>query len=125
MRLLFSTRSLIGITLILLTGCYYDKESILYPGGSTCVAVANPTYSVDVVPILDLKCNSCHSGTSPSAGIKLDSYVEVSKSVKNGSLMGSMNYSSGYSPMPKNSSKMPACEIQKIQDWITQGALNN
>lgn len=118
-------RFLIGIFLILFSGCYYDKEDLLYPGASTCEPVANPTFTANVLPLLNVKCNTCHSGSSPSAGIKLDSYAEVSKHVKNGSLMGSINYSSGFSPMPKNGSKMPACEIQKIQDWINSGALNN
>jgi hypothetical protein len=47
------------------------------------------------------------------------------KSVNNGKLMGSITWASGFSPMPKNASKMPDCEIQKIQKWIDQGALNN
>jgi hypothetical protein len=109
---------------ILCSACYYDKEANLYPGG-TCQAVANPTFSANVLPLLNAKCNSCHAGAFASASIRLDSYAEVSKYVVSGSLMGSINHTSGFSPMPKNSSKMLTCEINKIQDWINSGALNN
>lgn len=110
--------------LVGVTGCYYDNEAVLYPG-SSCLPVTNPLLAADVMPILNARCNNCHSGSSPSAGIKLDSYADVLKSVNNGSLMGSINHESSFSPMPKNAAKMNSCEIQKIQDWITQGKLNN
>jgi hypothetical protein len=112
------------IILLLLTRCYYDKEATLYPGTS-CEAVATPSYGTHITPILNQRCNNCHGGNSPSANIKLDVYSEVTKSVINGGLLGSIKHASGYSPMPKNASKMSACEIQKIEDWIAQGALNN
>jgi len=110
---------------ILFSGCYYDKAEILYPGSTTCVPVTNPTFNANVLPLLNTNCNNCHAGTSPSGGIKLDTYTEVSKYVKSGSLMGSINNAAGFSPMPKGANKMPACQINQIQDWITAGALNN
>lgn len=107
-----------------LAGCYYDKEGILYPE-TNCTVPANPTFQADVMPLLNTRCNTCHAGTSPSGGIRLDSFTEVSKYVKNGSLMGSIKHSPGYSAMPKGSGKMSSCEISKIQNWITSGALDN
>lgn len=115
---------LIVFVFVGMTRCYYDNEAVLYPG-SSCKPVANPAFTADVMPILNNRCNNCHGGSSPSAGIKLDSYAEVLKSVNNSSLMGSINHESAFSPMPKNAAKMNSCEIQKIQDWITQGKLNN
>ena len=112
------------LSLLLLAGCYYDQEGILYPE-SNCTAPASPSFNTDIMPILNARCNSCHSGPYASANIKLDSYNEVVKYANNGSLMGSINHAGGYSPMPKNSGKMPACEIQKIQNWINSGVLNN
>lgn len=111
--------------LLSLTGCYYDKEAILYPDTANCTPVANPSFSSDILTILNAKCNSCHGGTSPSAGIKLDTYTEVVKYANTGSLMGSINHASGYSAMPKNSNKMSTCEIDKIQTWINSGMPNN
>jgi hypothetical protein len=117
---------LISFAIILTTGsCYYDKEEVLYPGSANCTVPATPGFNADIMPILNSRCNSCHSGVAPSAGISLANYTEVKKSVNNGSLIGSITWASGFSPMPKNSGKMPSCEIQKIQTWIDQGALNN
>lgn len=113
------------VSSLLLSGCYYDKEEVLYPGSTQCTVPETATFTIDVVPLLNNKCNSCHAGSSPSAGIILSGYAEVIKYVNNGSLMGSINQASGYSAMPKNSTKMSACEIQKIQNWIDAGALNN
>ncbi|NOT73493.1 MAG: hypothetical protein HOP08_01105 [Cyclobacteriaceae bacterium] len=122
---MFCSHLLAVFLFMLVSGCYYDKEKILYPGEATCVAVTNPTFNATVLPMLTTNCNNCHGGTSPSGGIKLDTYLEVSKYVKSGSLIGSINYTGGFSPMPKGGNKMSACQIKQIQDWITAGALNN
>jgi hypothetical protein len=110
---------------LLLAGCYYDKVEVLYPGSTTCTEITVSTFNANVLPLLKNRCNSCHGGSSPSGGIALDTYSNVLKYVNNGSLMGSINFESGYSPMPKNSGKMSACEIRKIQSWIDSGASNN
>jgi len=118
--------SLVGLVSAgLLTACYYDKEEILYPGSANCTPVEAPAFNTDVLPLLEKKCNNCHSGSFPSGGISLDSFAEVMKYVNNGSLMGSINQSSGYVAMPKNAGKMPACEVANIQKWIDSGASNN
>ncbi|MBL7872204.1 MAG: hypothetical protein JNM78_11370 [Cyclobacteriaceae bacterium] len=106
-------------------GCYYDKVEVLYPGSTHCTEITTSFFSVNVLPLLNSRCNSCHGGSSPSGGIALDTYDNVLTYVNKGSLMGSINFQSGYSPMPKNSGKMSACEIRKIQSWIDAGALNN
>ena len=106
-------------------GCYYDNEEELYPGRSNCTVPATSTFSGNVLPILNNRCNSCHSGASPSGGITLTTYTDVMKYVNNGSLMGSINHASGFSPMPKNTTKLSSCEIDTIQKWIDSGSLNN
>ena len=113
------------IYVLLLEGCYYDNAEILYPASSNCSPVEASGFATEVFPLLEKRCNSCHEGNFPSGGIRLDSYSEVMKSVNNGSLMGSINHASGYSAMPKNAGKMPACEIANIQNWINSGAINN
>jgi len=112
------------IYILLLTACYYDKEEILYPGSANCSPAESPIFTTDVLPLLEKKCNNCHSGSFPSGGIKLNSFAEVMKYVNNGSLMGSIKHASGYSAMPKNAGKMPACEVANIQKWIDSGATN-
>ncbi len=113
------------LSLTVLSGCYYDNEETLYPESANCTVPTTSTFSVNVLPLLTNRCNSCHGGSAPSGGIILTSHTEVIKYVNNGSLMGSMNQTSGYSAMPKNSGKMSSCEIGTIQEWIDLGALNN
>lgn len=108
-----------------LAGCYYDNEEELYPGGANCTAPENSTFSVNVLPLLDNRCNNCHGGVSPSGGIKLTTYTEVIKYVNDESLLGSVNHAAGFSAMPKNAGKMNSCDIGTIQKWIDAGALNN
>jgi len=108
---------------MIMKGCYYDIESDLYQG-TNCEAATTTSFT-DVITILNKYCNSCHSGTSASGGIRLDQYNYVKTYVDNGKLMGSIKWTSGYSPMPQNSSKLSTCDIDKIQAWITAGALNN
>jgi hypothetical protein len=117
LRMLFS--------MVVFSACYYDKEEILYPGSLDCNPATDQSFSADILPLLNARCNNCHGGSSPSAGIRLDSFSEATKNVNNGSFMGSINQLSGYSPMPKNGTKLSACEIKKIQRWIDSGALNN
>ena len=119
------SKLLMLMAVLLSVGCYYDNEDTLYPGSANCDATAVATFSADVLPLLNGRCNGCHAGTSPSGGITLNTYTEVMKYVNDGSLMGSIEHASGFSPMPKNGSKMSACPIQEIQSWIDAGALNN
>lgn len=113
-----------ALLLVFQTSCYYDHEAVLYEN-VPCEIPVNPSFTADVLPLLNARCNNCHAGTSPSAGIKLNSHTEVIKYVNDGTLMGSINHSSGFSAMPKNGSKLSACEITKIQDWIDSGAPDN
>lgn len=116
--------SILGLSLTL-SGCYYDKEELLYPDSANCTVPTAPTFNANVLPLLNSRCNSCHGGVAPSGGINLTTYPEVMKYVNNGSLMGSINHASGYSAMPKNSGKLKTCEIETIQTWIDAGASNN
>jgi len=105
------------------TGCYYDKEEILYP--QTVCDTTNVTYSSSVVPILLSNCTVCHGGNTPSAGIKLDTYADVKIQVTNGRLWGAVSQAISFSPMPKNAAKMSTCNLTKIKKWIDAGAPNN
>lgn len=108
------------------SSCYYDKEDYLY-GTTTCNA-SGASFSATVLPIMNQRCNSCHSSNaaaSAGAGIILDNYNSVKTYVTNGKLLGSINHSSGYSPMPKGGGSLTSCEIAKVTDWVNSGAPNN
>jgi ribosomal protein S16 len=95
---------------------------------SNCANICDTTafnYTADVAPILSNFCNGCHGGSFPSDGIITSSWASLQAIVNDGRLIGSIQHESGFSPMPKGSAKMNACNITKIRKWIQAGALNN
>ena len=108
------------------SGCYYDKEELLYP--ATNCDTSGVTYSVTVTGIMRTNCYVCHTTASAAAsggGIQLDSYAKIKVYVDNGKLIGSIKHASGYSAMPKNATKLNSCDINKIEAWAKAGAPNN
>ncbi|GAB5555328.1 MAG: hypothetical protein Sapg2KO_49190 [Saprospiraceae bacterium] len=52
-----------------------------------------------------------------------DAFLKVY--ANDGSLFGTTNHEAGWSVMPTNGVKIPACEIEQLRLWIEKGALNN
>jgi uncharacterized membrane protein len=98
---------------------------------NSCLATAlncdttGVSFSATVFPTLKTYCTGCHSGTTPSAGIDLNSHAAIKVYAANGKLMGSINHAVGYIPMPSSTSKLGTCEISQIKAWIAEGTLNN
>ncbi|XOV94720.1 MAG: hypothetical protein ACFHWX_08450 [Bacteroidota bacterium] len=119
----------IGLFLgMLCVSCTWENEEVLYSNTIENCNINVVTYSNDVVPLLDFNCNGCHSHQSASAlgdNIVLDDYTLLINYVKNDRLMGSVMHSKGYNPMPKSGPKLTICEIETLQKWIDNGALNN
>ena len=82
-------------------------------------------YSANVSVIISTYCLGCHSGGAPSGGINLSTYAGVNQVAITGRLVGAVSHSPGYSPMPKNTSKLSECQIAQIRKWVQAGALNN
>jgi len=89
-----------------------------------CDTLTAVTYSGFVWPALYQSCSSCHSGGSPSGGIKLTSWSEISAIANNGKLMGVLKHVSPYPLMPPGGS-LSDCTIKKIDLWVSAGANNN
>lgn len=126
-ELKFMKHSLIIIMLfvsLLQAGCYYDKHDVLNPASATC-DTAIVTYSGSISPVLAANCTGCHSGANAPLNIRLDVYSNVNVQALNGSLLGAVTHSAGFSPMPKNGTKLSDCNISKIAKWIEAGAPNN
>lgn len=119
---------ILPLVFLILSGCYYDSEEALYgkPGTGCNTDITN--FSTEIMPILQSNCLSCHSNSaapSSGSGIKLQDYADVKANVLNGKLMGTIQHSSGYSPMPKGGVKLSDCNILILNTWITKGTLNN
>ena len=86
----------------------------------------NVTYSGYVRPLLNTYCVGCHSGSTPSGGITLNSHSGVQSVALNGRLIGAITWANGYTPMPQGATmKLSDCKINKIKAWINDGAPNN
>lgn len=114
---------IILISIAFLSGCYYDDPDILDPNRTICDTTI-VTYSGSVNPILTAYCTGCHSGANAANGIKLDTRASVLL-VGNTRLLGTINHAAGYSPMPKNATKLSDCSLAKIRIWLANGAPDN
>ncbi len=102
-----------------LTGCYYDKEELLYPGTNDC-STTSASFSAHVMPIIQTTCAmaGCHDATSGNKGGPFINYTQVkdkASTIKSQVLSGAM---------PQGSS-LTAAQIQVISCWVSSGALNN
>lgn len=86
---------------------------------------SNVTYSMSIWPIMENKCQGCHTGASPQGGIPINNYNEVFALVSNGSLAAVVNHLPGYTAMPYNAAQLPQCQLDMIRIWIEGGAPNN
>jgi uncharacterized membrane protein len=100
------------------------KNVVCNPSYGTC-DTTNVKFSTFIAPLVQTKCQGCHTGASAGGGIKLTTYTEIKASVQTGKFWGSLAYAAGVSKMPKGTNQLPACELNKIQAWIKRGTVNN
>ncbi|RMF31300.1 MAG: hypothetical protein D6765_01995 [Bacteroidetes bacterium] len=118
-----TVHSRLFLLLLLLSGCYYDVEEELYP--SLECQVENVTYTGTILPLIRDNCYTCHDKTSNFGNVTLEGYDNLKIYVDNGRLLGAIKHEPGFSPMPQNRAPLLECEIQKIEEWIRQGAPDN
>lgn len=99
-------------------------QNITCINNTACTTSETP-YSNGVKSIMTTYCYGCHSGSNPIGKIKLDSYSSVKASANNGSLYGSVSWLQGYSKMPEGLPKLDTCTINKIKNWVDNGAQDN
>lgn len=95
---------------------------------NTCQAACDTnvfTFSGAVQPIIQARCQGCHSGGAPQGGILLTGYDQIKAVAITGQLYGAVSHTGGYTPMPYNGAKIPDCEITQIKKWIDDGTPNN
>lgn len=83
----------------------------------------NVTFSGNVWPVIQNNCLGCHSGSFPSANIRLENYADLVAISYTGQLLGVLR-GEGFSVMPPGG-QLPQCTISQIQKWINDGTPNN
>jgi mono/diheme cytochrome c family protein len=95
-------------------------------------ATATVSFAADVAPIIESRCANCHGGERTEGGLVLLSYAEMMAGGEDGAVIvpgdaeGSLLYeliASG--KMPKRGPKVTPVELQLIEAWILEGALDN
>jgi hypothetical protein len=89
---------------------------------SACVTT-NMSFVNNVLSIFTINCNGCHNATAPAGGINLTTFAGTKAA--SARLVGSISHTTGYVPMPSSTTKLSACDINKIASWVSQGTLNN
>lgn len=109
----------------LLAGCYYDTESELYPNAGGCDTI-DVSYSQEVQAIFNRNnCLNCHNSNLQNGNVNLETHSTVVASVQTGKLASSLTHDGKASPMPPGGVKIPACDVEKVLAWISQGSKNN
>ncbi|MEY4646331.1 MAG: hypothetical protein RIQ98_167 [Bacteroidota bacterium] len=122
------------ISCLILVACLEDKN--IAPSTTkvdtttvTQLPVSNNTcdtllisFEKSIWPIIQKNCVSCHSATSPSAGIDLSTYSKILPYVQNGKLYGSITHAAGYKPMPSSTTKLSNCDLTIIRKWLRGSA---
>lgn len=103
------------------TACYYDNVEELY-GTSPCDA-SSVTWTMDIQPMLQEQCVSCHSGSSPSGGKDLSTYANVKLYL--GGAVSRMNKPLGDPLIMPPSGPLTSCTLTKLDAWVAAGALEN
>lgn len=114
-----------ALLVFMLNACLQDKESIRAPKTCSTVPSSQVSFSKDIFPIIQINCLQCHDAKNHFGGIVIENYMQIAESGRSGELYNSIQISSfGKAYMPKGGRLMD-CEIELIQAWTKQGALNN
>jgi uncharacterized membrane protein len=112
----------IYVVAITLSGCYYDKEDLLYhlPATTNCNTI-NAKFSVDIAPLMQSKCatSGCHDAATAAGGTVLETYTQVADKA------GRINQRCVIDKtMPPNGA-LTTTEISNLSCWISSGTPNN
>jgi hypothetical protein len=108
-----------------MTSCYYDNVEELYP--NTDCDTTDVSYTLEIRPLLDQSCSysGCHGGPTPAALLDLNDYSEVKKIADNGQFESRINRDVSDPQLMPPAGKLGSCQIETIEAWINQGALEN
>ncbi|MBL7952103.1 MAG: hypothetical protein JNM62_10315 [Flavobacteriales bacterium] len=85
----------------------------------------NVTYTGTIRPVVQARCQGCHSGATPQGGLDLSSWSVLNAVAADGRLAGAIQHLPSFEPMPRNAPRMNDCRISQFLIWIDAGAPNN
>ncbi|MBL7938726.1 MAG: hypothetical protein JNL43_05140 [Flavobacteriales bacterium] len=85
----------------------------------------NVTYSGTIRPVIQARCQGCHSGGTPQGGLDFTSWNVLNAVAQDGRLAGSIQHLPGYTAMPRNAPALPDCRVRQFLLWIGSGSPNN
>ena len=101
-----------------------DDEADDAPIADTC-DTSGLSYTNGISAIINSSCATpgCHNSATAST-FPMGNYDETFAAVGVGRIIGSINHQSGFLPMPYplGSAKMDDCNIDKLTQWINDGA---
>ena len=95
---------------------------------NSCTPDCDPaqfSFAANILPVVDMACQGCHSGNNPDGGLTLMTYDEIRTIALDGRLMKVLNGTDGYPIMPYNTLGLPECNKTQFQNWVNAGAPNN
>jgi hypothetical protein len=117
----FKLKKIINVVLfpfILFSGCENNVEENSEDNPVDCTEVET-YYTENVAPILESNCTGCHSGPTPTAGLSLDSYLNVRAAIKTGDVLDRVTRVQG-SPgfMPNGGTKLLDANLEILQTFF-------
>ena len=80
------------------------------------------SFELDIEPIINQNCFSCHSGSAPSGNVLLENYTQVSDSIYK--IIEVISLEENSSNLMPPGGKLPNCSIEQIEQWIEDGMPN-
>ncbi|MBX7126226.1 MAG: hypothetical protein K1X47_11075 [Cyclobacteriaceae bacterium] len=109
-----------------LSACYYDHWEAIHPTSGlvdVCPDSVSATYAAAIRFVTAQNCVSCHNSSRQDGNIVLETYDQVKSLAATTKFLNSIQRVDGSKPMPPGVG-LKACEITKIQTWITNGMPN-
>jgi len=114
-------KKIINVTLLLFItfyGCEKNVEEDHEDDTVDCSTV-EAYYNENVAPILSSNCTGCHSGSTASAGLHLDSYTSVYPAIKSGNVWDRVTRVQGLDGfMPQGGQKLSDPNLDILQKFI-------
>jgi hypothetical protein len=115
----------LGIVLLIGSGCYYDVDDELNP--KTDSTLNCDTSALNYIAIKSVfengNCLGCHSGANADAGLDFSTYASASQYLTSSSstLIDRITVGNTGDIMPPIGPKLNDCNVSQIKAWINAG----